>query len=678
MTGKDLLIGLGDISQKYYEEAETESLTPARNRKTFRKPFLIAALIAVTMLLAGCAVAYVLRLQDMSIGQETYTQYFDENGRAIDPTEKTRDILTLYGYSGDPIQLALTDWFHFLETYDADGALRDNNPDHEEIPNQYEYTYSCYTSDMVAKVDEIARKYQLKLLEEWIPFQRYQSGIFLEEAGISSLVLPDSGAQVSGMVGMAFPPHNFEMEFELTLENLDNRLWVTAIYARKDYFPRAFPGGVDLSQFTQWDATAPDGTPLLLALGSNGQSYIIAQPENAMLVYSIDGNFSGSAYPQAGQVITKAELEKIAEVFDYSIQPEISDRAAVMQKLEESQASYEAEHAYQPATYGSFGEYLKEMYAIPDENLLYTFRDMNGDGEADLLIGQNGYYNVWVTIQDGETREQMLLNTYLCEGNVQEGYSAFDFYESHVYTAPVSENVISDMYAEPEILTVLKRERNQWSQGPNDFMQTPITEAEAHDVIARYPRVELDWKPLLEYPLSETETLRDYLESRNTFYSQEELVEIYANYLKNNADDVIQYTHYRILDINGDGVDDLLLKGADNAFRGSTDFYWMALTYRYQRMWNLASDFYLCENGILEQVSSRNDDGAEMTGHAFVRLDGFSFDETELDFVVYNRATDSWQSDWYETVMETAAAEAILAQYPRIDQGMRPISELLN
>ena len=113
MTGKDLLIGLGDISQKYYEEAETESLTPARNRKTFRKPFLIAALIAVTMLLAGCAVAYVLRLQDMSIGQETYTQYFDENGRAIDPTEKTRDILTLYGYSGDPIQLALTDWFHF-------------------------------------------------------------------------------------------------------------------------------------------------------------------------------------------------------------------------------------------------------------------------------------------------------------------------------------------------------------------------------------------------------------------------------------------------------------------------------------------------------------------------------------------------------------------------------------
>ena len=138
MNGKELLMSLGNISHKYYDEAENEM----PRRRIIRSPLLIAAIIALAALLVGCAVVYALRLQDMSIGQETYTQSFDEKGKAIAPTEKTRDIITIYGHSGDNIQLALKDWFDFLETYDPDGALSDNNPDHAEIPNQYEYTYA--------------------------------------------------------------------------------------------------------------------------------------------------------------------------------------------------------------------------------------------------------------------------------------------------------------------------------------------------------------------------------------------------------------------------------------------------------------------------------------------------------------------------------------------------------
>ena len=47
-------------------------------------------------------------------------------------------------------------------------------------------------------------------------------------------------------------------------------------------------------------------------------------------------------------------------------------------------------------------------------------------------------------------------------------------------------------------------------------------------------------------------------------------------------------------------------------------------------------------------------------------------------FLAYNKATASWQGDWYNEVpMTEAEANAILTKYPRIDQGMRPISELL-
>jgi len=59
MNGKDLLIDLGNISHKYYEEAENGTITEAKIQKAFRRPLLVAAIIALTLLLVGCAVAYV-------------------------------------------------------------------------------------------------------------------------------------------------------------------------------------------------------------------------------------------------------------------------------------------------------------------------------------------------------------------------------------------------------------------------------------------------------------------------------------------------------------------------------------------------------------------------------------------------------------------------------------------
>ena len=70
MNGKNLLIGLSYIDQKYIEESEQDipvkkAITPARNQRkaqskhlSTKKIWLIAAVIALTMLLVGCAVAY--------------------------------------------------------------------------------------------------------------------------------------------------------------------------------------------------------------------------------------------------------------------------------------------------------------------------------------------------------------------------------------------------------------------------------------------------------------------------------------------------------------------------------------------------------------------------------------------------------------------------------------------
>ena len=675
MTGKDLLFALGSISPKYYEEAENEPLAASRSGRSLRRSLLIAAVIALALLLVGCAIVYALRLQDMSIGKEVYTQSFDENGKAIDPVEKTRDVVTLYGRSGEPVQLALTEWFAFLEIYDPDGALMDNNPDHPEIPNRYEYTYSCYTPDMVKKLDEIAAKYGLKLLDERIPFQAWQSDIFLKETGIGSLVLPESGAEITRLSGMYYPPYNFGMEFSLKTEAIDTVLWGNVSYARKNYFPRAFPGGMDLNRFTQWDHKAPDGTRLLLALDDGGSAYIIAELSEAMLIYSINGNFSGSAYPQADEIITREQLEAVADVFNYAISPKAADRAAVEAQLREAQDAYDAANTFTPETYGSFSDYLKAGIAVYDEALAYCVYDLTGDGEDELLIGKDGGFTQCLYGADGEIHTWSSgMTTYVCENGILEEYLAHEIFEDHTYMVPDFQTEASG-----SIILFLHRIRGQWSCTDYSVSSDSkeLTEEQAKTIMERYPHVQLHWLPLMEYPISEGTTLGDYLNGKDVRVSGEALREIYRDFLLDMNG--MNYSHYRMLDINGDGVEDLLLKGENDSLIGNTDFYWSAFTYRYGEVHTiLMEDFYLCENGVLENVSTRHTGGigVEKDGHQFLRCDGFRQELYEL--IVYNKSTAGWQTDWWdEEPISEEAAQAVLAKYPRIDQGMRPISELL-
>ena len=667
MTGKDLLTAMSGIDGRYIEEAAPAA---APKTRSLRRPLLVAAAIAAALLLVGCGIVYALRLQDMSIGKETYTQRFDDKGKAIDPVEKSLDIIIPYGRSGDAIQQALKEWYEFQESYDQDHALMTNEPDIPSIPNQYEYTYSCYTQEMVDKVNEIAAKYNLKLLDEWIPFQRYQSDIFLEETGIQSLLLPDSDAQIRELVGMLFPPYNIRMEFQIATKNAGSP-WGYYHYTRKDYFPEGSTKYMDLGSYEQWDYTTPGGTKLLLALSSKGQGEIIAEQENAMIMISIDGNrsLSHTNYPDASEVMTKAELESIADQFDYSIQPKEVNRAVVEEKLAAAEEAYQAEHAYVPETYTDFSDYLKKNVYIPDESRQYSFYDLTGDGVDELLLGQDGAFTDWLEMENGEVMFRGYGESYLCEGNVLELYKAQDTYwdiEQHTYYKSASGEI-----RDRDKIVSVKREGNQWYRSHDIYERdkTEISQDEAAAIMAKYPRIQLEWKPLMDYPLDESGlTLGSYLKAKDVQPSDDELLRIYKDCLSRQDS---FYTHYRIMDINGDGVKDLLRSG-------DGERYWDIWTYRYGNLIPLATmDFYLCENNVMERVELFHEEAVvEIEGTSFSRCNGFDLET--LDFAAYNKATASWQSDYYGTPMSEADAKAILAKYSRVDQGMQPISQLLN
>lgn len=84
MNGKDILLGLKYVGDDLIEKAEYGQF-PASGEKRekahsrIRRPLLIAAIIATMLLLVGCAVAYVLSIQNMKVGDDHYvTPVFDE------------------------------------------------------------------------------------------------------------------------------------------------------------------------------------------------------------------------------------------------------------------------------------------------------------------------------------------------------------------------------------------------------------------------------------------------------------------------------------------------------------------------------------------------------------------------------------------------------------------------
>lgn len=657
---------IGNARDKYVAQAEKirSGEIPIATRGIPKKRIvLIAAAIALTALLVGCAVVYALRMQNLKVG--AYSHYIADIFDSRDGAAEEADSITLISLQGTHLE-AMTEWIAFTQAYDRDHMIAveaQSTGVAGEIPSRYFHTYGCYTREMVDRLNQIAEKYDLKLLSDRIPFMQGEGKRVLAAMGIGDVYRKTPQSNVTYLDGYYYPEGTFAMNLSITLKGTD---WdctdnpAAYRFSRKDYFDPVYGAVSDPDAYTQWDYTRKDGNRVLLAMNQEFARIYVDLPDSflSLSMEACEWETGGVRIP-----MTQRGLEEIAELLDLTIQP---------QQMDEKNAPAGPGQAKTDAQ--AYAQIVADYIArIPNpENGSYLLYDLNGDGVEELLINGWGIYSM----QEGIPYEYMDRDKVLtilplmrpCEGNIVEIYletdghlaeDAWYFYraeaQSMAYIVGVSYNNRTDVWT-------LIPDDDRWTE--NDRQ---IPEAEARSILDSYVRVEFDWRPVQKYGEPYTPVVRS---------------DPYAKYISGMLDRFAEAADYRylLMDLNGDGVEELITR--DNRVQGPYDQEHLLLnihTIENGKLKKLASGIHhICEGGILEETQEDYDfdDPGEFWRYSRLTENGPEF----IEKIVRDPITLVWGrveagKDGRDVTEAEAMGVVNAYRAKRLDMQMKPFAE---
>lgn len=291
--------------------------TTMKTHTIFTRRLLTAAAVAAMICALGAtAVALNLfGLRDLAFPERTtlkipvpvFTQdpegwevvdHYDEEIRVV-------DMITMQGYADTPEAKACVEWQQFWQAY------TDTHSFGNEIYDE-EGRYSCYSvfdDTMAAKFDEIVAKYGLELHKELTDIPGHEDWLMT----IGSTFF---GPGNTGYWGYLYDDGTFSFEGEA--EQVDYGILDYQFrYVRKGVFDEVALNAGNLADYTEWDYTTANGVALKLALGPQ-RSFIWAETGEGFLFVNVLTGFEGDDTFSSGP-IGQAELEKLAEQFDFSL-----------------------------------------------------------------------------------------------------------------------------------------------------------------------------------------------------------------------------------------------------------------------------------------------------------------------------------------------------------------------
>lgn len=346
MNGKDLFRGLSDVGSDLIEKAEfgqfpTDAEKNGDARRLLRRPFLIAAIIALMLLLMGCAVVYLLSMREIHIGQQqTYQDVFaydPESGQAVaylGQETVTEEVLTLAGLKGSRNYQAAQEWFAFKKEYDPDHTILEKLQNDGLVPGfpaEYE-SYNIYSQELKDKLDEILEKYNLNPIGETIPFKTEE--LACKALGLEDIVNPESGAFMEvDYVGYQ-ECGNLNMDFNFIIpgdsDSGEQKTRCHLYYMRKDAFTEDIISLREIEAWKEWTYKTASGADVLIFRSPfDWRGYIFCDMPNYTLTLRFQFISEQYANDAAGnmirekEVMTDQEINRLADAIDFTIEPKL-------------------------------------------------------------------------------------------------------------------------------------------------------------------------------------------------------------------------------------------------------------------------------------------------------------------------------------------------------------------
>lgn len=351
MNGKDIFLGLKYIGEDLIDEAEYGNF-PQKSRaekevkhRSLRRPLLIAAVIALMALLVGCAVAYVLSLEDVKIGNRTQERdvFATDSYQVIGTETVSQSVLSLAGIKGTSAYKACADFYAFQDAYIADmNAMMDAGT----LPDNF-FEDDVYGKAMNAKARELAEHYGLNPQGETFQFRTVRN--LCDALGIDRFFRENGGITADVDWGYADEGGNFRLGFNIYFPTDAgyelNHTQATLRWNRKDCFSQDYATIDNTGDWKETHYTTSGGNDILILWSPSSElGYLFCDREEALL--SLQFNYRQDSWNQAdGKVwtdstcMTEPQMELLAETMDFNIQPDLVTQADVEAQAAPSQES---------------------------------------------------------------------------------------------------------------------------------------------------------------------------------------------------------------------------------------------------------------------------------------------------------------------------------------------------
>ena len=326
MNGQEIFLGLSYISRKYIEEAETETVSGGRGKAhRIRRPFLLAAVIALLLLLVGCAAVYVLKMEHVKISSGTdQRDYSLVDGVYVkDPHTVDTTTLSMAGLKGSNAYKACADFYAYETELRASASASGD--------------WTGYDDAINAKAQELAEQYGLKPEGQSLTFRTTRN--LCNALGVERFVRNSQDVSIDVDQGFCRDSGNFFVLLRFAFPE-DQGYEVTytsgALYwNRQDTFSREYFTLEDRGDWVERNYTTSAGnTVLILTSPSQERGYIICDRGDALMTVWLDVNpelLSEDAGVVSAEYLhmTDAQLDMVADALDFAIQPNVPTQADV-------------------------------------------------------------------------------------------------------------------------------------------------------------------------------------------------------------------------------------------------------------------------------------------------------------------------------------------------------------